>query len=93
MEYAEPNHIAYATDTDANDVIIRVYDRDGKRVDKRLDRSIPANQSRGLNFKTLSGLGKDFTGTLYVTSDQSLVRVMDILWSQQQLVSYNAFSQ
>lgn len=48
------------TYTDANDLIIRVYDRDGKR----LDRSIPANQSRGLNFKVLSGLGTDFTGTV-----------------------------
>lgn len=92
VEYAEPNYIAHATDTDANDVIIRVYDRDGNMICRR-KRSIPANHSLRLNFKALSELGPDFTDTVYVTSDQNLVGVMDILWSQQQRVSYNAFSQ
>lgn len=80
------------TDTGATNVDIFFYDRTGKEIYKRLNRSIPARQSLGLNFKSLSALGSNFTGTVYVTSDQNLVGVMDILWSNLQLVSYNAIS-
>lgn len=72
---------------------IRVCDRDGNVIDRRRNQFIPANQSLGLNFKNLSDLGSGFTGTVWVTSDQPLVGVMDIRWSNQQLVTYNALSQ
>lgn len=81
------------TASDASDVDIYFYDRGGNLVSSSLDQSILANQSLGLNFKTLSGLGKNFVGAIYVTSDQDLVGVMDILWGSTQLASYNAVSQ
>jgi hypothetical protein len=80
------------TASDATDVDIYFYDRDGSLVDSALNQSIPANQSLGLNFKSSSGLGSDFVGTSYVTSDQNLVGVMDVLWGSKQLASYNAVS-
>jgi hypothetical protein len=81
------------TGSDATDVDIHFYDRDGNEVSNILDQTILANQSLGLNFKTQTSLGSDFVGSIYVTSDQDLVGAMDILWGNDQLASYNAVSQ
>jgi hypothetical protein len=80
---------------DAATFDVYLYDRDGNE-DLHLSRGIPGNGVKNLLLwqDMFDDLGENWEGSAYVTSDQSVVSIVDTLWKagSERVSTYNAIN-
>ena len=68
---------------------------DGSQAFQELDRTIQAGKSLNRNTRVNCSeipLGGNWTGSIYVRSDQPLVAVIENLWGNAEMAAYNSYS-
>jgi hypothetical protein len=76
-------------------VTMKFYNRDGTEVvAARQDFTIDGEKSKNFNLKgdTPINLGTNWSGAIYITSNQPLAVVVETLWGLQKLAAYNGYS-
>lgn len=80
---------------DANDVDIYYFNPDGSLAFQELNFSIPAEKSMNRNTRVHCQdiqLGQNWTGSVYIASDQPVVAVAETLWGGTKMNAYNGYS-
>lgn len=79
----------------ANNVDIYYFNLDGSQAYQELDRTIQAGKSLNRNTRVNCNeipLGGNWTGSIYIHSDQPLVAVTENLWGNAEMAAYNGYS-
>ena len=81
--------------SNANDVDIYYFNLDGSQAFQELNQQIQAgkslNRNTRVNCSTIP-LGGNWTGSIYIHSDQPLVAVTENLWGSAEMAAYNGYS-
>ena len=81
--------------TNATNVDIYYFNLDGSQAFQELDRSVNAGKSLNRNMRVNCNeipLGGNWTGSIYIRSDQPLVAVIENVWGSAEMAAYNGYS-
>ena len=81
--------------SNATNVDIYYFNLDGSQAFQELDRIDQAGKSLNRNTRVNCNeipLGGNWTGSIYIRSDQPLVAVIENLWGNAEMAAYNGYS-
>ncbi|MCS6844730.1 MAG: hypothetical protein NZ528_10510 [Caldilineales bacterium] len=83
------------TNNNANDVDIYYFNQNGSQALAQLNNTIQAGKSLNRNTRVMCNeitLGGNWTGSVYIRSDQPLVAVVENVWGNVKAMGYNGYS-